>query len=160
MADRKKYGLLTENQLLTLYYKSKGLSLREIARRFHTSHQNISVAYRRALRNVELAEKTLFYYHLATASINLVIPAGAHLADIPTTILKECDRRGIKLRADVTLIFKIIRFKHRKYLEGNRIMSPLLILIDRDGELSIYPIEEIRREYEEAKRILEEAFNR
>ncbi len=159
MASRRKYGLFTEIQLTALYYKSHGYSLREIAEIHGSSHQNISIAYKRALKNKEIAEKTLFYYNLITSCIQLIIPAGTKLVDIPKLVFDKCDTKGIKLRADVTLIFKTIRFKHRECLEGNMLKKPLLVLIDHKGELNIYSYDKIKDEYIkllEFTRILEE----
>ena len=159
MASRKKYGLFTEIQLTTLYYKSHGYSLREIAEIHGSSHQNISIAYKRALKNREIAEKTIFYYNLITSCIQLIIPAGTKLVDIPKIILDKCDEKNIKLRADVTLIFKTIRFKHRECLEGNMLKKPLLVLVNSNGELNIYSYEKVKDDYNkllEFTRILEE----
>ena len=55
----KEYGLLSELQVKVLYYKEKERSFREISAKIGTSHQNIAIAYRRAIRNIEKAEKIL-----------------------------------------------------------------------------------------------------
>jgi len=150
----KKYGLLSDLQLLALYYKSRGYTLREAGRILNTSHQNVAVAYRRALRNIELAEKTLLYYRLATAKLRIIVPENTHLADIPRLIIERCDAEGIKLRADVTLIFKMIRFYMRNCVSGNIIVKPLMVLVMSDGSIWIYPYDEINKEYMEVKQLL------
>ncbi len=151
---RRKYGLLTHIQLLALYYKSRGYSFRGIAETLNTSHQNIAVAYHRASRNIELARETIIYGELATAKLIIFISKGTHLVDIPKMIIGECDKRGIKVRADFTLIFKLIRF-HKPYVVKDTYLSKdILVVIDRSGFIKIYDYDGIARYIKELKNLV------
>ncbi|WP_148677179.1 Tfx family DNA-binding protein [Staphylothermus hellenicus] len=141
---KKKYGFLTKIQLVSLYYKSRGYSYRRIAEIIGTSHQNIAVAYRRALKNIELSEKTIIYYKLSTAKIVALINEGTHLADIPRLIIEECDKRGVKLRADFTLIFKQIRFYTPQCVSGSRLAGEIIVVVDKHGFIQVYSYREIK----------------
>jgi Tfx family DNA-binding protein len=151
---RKKYGLLTHTQLLALYYKSKGYSFRSIAKIFGTSHQNIAVAYHRASRNVELARDTIIYSELVTAKLIIFISKGTHLIDIPRMIINECDKYNIKVRADFTLIFKLIRFHKPSVVKDTYLSKDILVIIDRHGSIKIYDYEEIAGYIKELERLV------
>lgn len=141
---KEKYGFLTKIQLLSLYYKSRGYSYRRIAEIIGTSHQNIAVAYRRALKNIELSEKTILYYKLSTAKFIALINEGTHLAEIPKLIIEECDKRGIKLRADFTLIFKQIRFYTPQCVSGSRLAGEIIVVVDEHGFIQVYSYREVK----------------
>lgn len=136
----RRFGFLTELQVRVIKLRSRGLSLREVAAILGTSHQNISVAERRARENVRAAEETIAAYRIATAAIKLVINEGTHLADVPKIVMEECDRTGIRLKGDFTLIFKLLKFSKPSCVSGQKLAVPILVLVDRDGYLSIYPM--------------------
>ncbi len=136
----RRFGFLTELQVRVIKLRSRGLSLREVAAILGTSHQNISVAERRARENVRAAEETIAAYKIATAAVKVVIEEGTHLADVPKIVMEECDRAGVRLRADFTLIFKMLKFSRPPCVEGQRLATPILVLVDREGYLSIYPL--------------------
>ncbi len=138
----RRFGFLTELQVRVVKLRAKGLSLREVAAVLGTSHQNVSVAERRARENVRAAEETILAYRVATAAVKVVVPDGTHLADVPRIVMEECDRAGVRLRADFTLIFKQLRFSRPRCVEGNRLALPVIVLVDREGYLSIYPYDD------------------
>lgn len=148
----RRFGFLTELQLRVVKLRSKGMSLREVAAVLGTSHQNVSVAERRARENVRAAEDTILAYRAATAAVKVVVPAGTHLVDVPRIVMEECDKAGVRLRADFTLIFKLIKFSRPPCVEGQRLSKPVVVLVDREGYVSVHPlnerVEEIIKEVE------------
>lgn len=138
----RRFGFLTELQLKVIKLRARGMSLREVASILGTSHQNVSVAERRARDNVRAAEDTILAYRAATAAVKVTVPEGTRLVDVPRIVMEECDRAGVRLRADFTLIFKLIRFSRPPCVEGQRLSRPVIVLVDGEGYLSIYPLDE------------------
>ncbi|MCD6300579.1 MAG: Tfx family DNA-binding protein [Staphylothermus sp.] len=151
----EKYGLLTELQVKTLYYRERGESFRETSAKIGTSHQNIAVAYRRALKNIEKAERTILVYRIITSRANILIKKDNHLADIPRFIIEECDKRNIKLRSDFTLLYKKIHFKCGNAICGQRLCKDLFIIIDKQGYPHTYNYNEIKDLIDSLKKILD-----
>jgi Tfx family DNA-binding protein len=141
-AELKRLGFLTELQIKVVKLRARGMSLREVASVLGTSHQNVSVAERRARENVRAAEDTILAYRVATAAVKIIVPEGTHLADVPRFVMEECDKAGVRLKADFTLIFKMLRFSKSACIEGHKLSRPILILVDKEGYLSIYPMNE------------------
>lgn len=152
----EKYGFLTKTQIISIYYKSRGLSYRKIAEIIGTSHQNIAVACRRAIRNIELSRKTILYYKLVTAKLVALINKGVHLAEIPSLIIEECDKRGIKLKADFTLLFKQIRFYTPQCVSGARLSGEIMIIVDENGFVEVHSYEEVKAAVDELNKIVPE----
>ncbi len=140
----KKYGLLSELQVKVLYYKEKGNSFREIATKIGTSHQNIAIAYRRALKNIEKAEETVLIYEIISSRANILIRKNKHLAELPKIIIEECDKRNIKLRSDFTLLYKMIHFRCRDTICGQKLCQDLFIIIDKEGYPHVYKFEDVK----------------
>ncbi len=138
----RRFGFLTELQLRVVKLRAKGMSLREVAAVIGTSHQNVSVAERRARENVRAAEETILAYRVATAAVKVIIREGTHLADVPRVVMEECDRAGVRLKGDFTLIFKLLRFSRTRCVDGNTLSRPVIVLVDKEGYLSIYPYDE------------------
>jgi len=149
----KRFGLLTEYQVRILKLRSKGLSLRKVASILNTSHQNIALTEKRALENVKIAEQTILAYKLITSPIKLVLSEGMKLIDIPRLIIEEADKVGIKVRADFTLIFKLLRFKAGVCIRVNRIERPILIIVDKNGYVDVYPYHEVQGVFNDIEKI-------
>ena len=149
----RKYGLFTDLQIRVLIGRSRGLTLREIARLLKTSHQNISIAEKRAYDNLEVAKRTILIYNIISSPIKLIIDKDTHLMDVPKIIVNECDRKGLRLRSDFTLIYKLIRFNASKCISGSRIIDPILIIVDETGMPHVYPFNEVRDLYTQLERL-------
>ncbi len=140
----RRYGLFTELQLKVMKLRSKGLTLREIAKITGTSHQNIAVAEKRALEKLRVARETIILYNLITSAKKLIIPSGTHLVDIPKMVLKAGDDVGVKLKADFTYIYKLIRFNASECVNGTFVVKPIIITISRDGYVNVYPFDDVK----------------
>ncbi len=149
----RKYGLLTENQLRVLKLRAQGLTLREIASMLNVSHQSVAAAEKSAIEKIKLAKETLVAYKLATSPIKIIVEPGTKLVDIPRIIVEESDKKKIKVKGDFTLIFKLIRFKARECLEANMIREPVMIVIDQNGEIDVYPYESIKQLYRQVQEL-------
>ena len=136
---KRYYGLLTELQLKVLKLRLKGFSLKEIAQVFGTTRQNIAIIEKRAWINIELAKKTLEIFRVLYAATYVEIEPGTHLVDVPRLVINKADSVGVKLKADFIRIYNEIRFKARKCVKGPRVIKPITILIQRNGDIEVIP---------------------
>jgi len=143
--DMVKIGFLTERQVKVLMLKIKGCSFREIARLIGVSHQTIALTYRKAVKNIARARETLLFYNVLTARLIIELKPGIKLVEIPKIVVEEADKSNIRVKADFTLLYKLIRYRARNCIEGRSIVKPIYILILEDGSIEVYPRVELER---------------
>ncbi len=134
----RKYGLLTELQYRVLELRlRRGLSQAEAARVLGTSRENVAIAEKRALRNIELAERTISAYRYLLRVAEVVVEPGTHLVDIPSMVVKAGDTANVKVAANFTRIYDEVRFKARECVEGRHVVRPIRIAVLRDGSIEV-----------------------
>jgi Tfx family DNA-binding protein len=134
----RKYGLLTELQYRVLELRlRRGLSQAEAARVLGTSRENVAIAEKRALRNIELAERTISFYRYLLRVAEVVVEPGTHLVDIPSMVVKAGDTANVKVAANFTRIYDEVRFKARDCIEGRHVVRPTRIAVLRDGSIEV-----------------------
>jgi Tfx family DNA-binding protein len=131
----KKYGLLTEKQYRILELRSKGYTQAQIAKILGTSRSNVSMLEKAALEKIRLAKETLKLYQELNSAAVVTIEAGTHLVDIPGIILRKADEANVKLRANFTLIYDMLRYKAGQ--RGKITDRKIKILIMRDGSIDV-----------------------
>lgn len=151
--SRPKIGLLTEKQVKVIKLRARGLSLREVASILGVSHQDVALTEKRALRNIRLAWQTLIAYYIATAPVKVILNEGVRHVDIPRLIIEEADKAGVKVKADISLMLKLIWRKARNCVERVHVSKPILVIIDREGNLEVYPYHEVQYLYQELERL-------
>jgi len=130
--------LLTELQYRVLELRlRRGLSQAEAARVLGTSRENVAIAEKRALRNIELAERTISAYRYLLRVAEVVVEPGTHLVDIPSMVVKAGDTANVKVAANFTRIYDEVRFKARDCIEGRRVVRPIRIAVLRDGSIEV-----------------------
>lgn len=130
--------MLTELQYRVLELRlRRGLSQAEAARVLGTSRENVAIAERRALRNIELAEMTISFYRYLLRVAEVVVEPGTHLVDIPSMVVKAGDAENVKVAANFTRIYDEVRFKARNCIEGRRVVRPTRIAVLRDGSIEV-----------------------
>lgn len=153
MSRPKKFGLLTEKQVKIVKLRARGLSLREVASILGVSHQDVALTEKRALRNINLAWQTMVTYNIATAPVKVILNKGVRHVDIPKLIIEEADKAGIKIKADISLILKLIWRKARNCIEHVYVSKPILIVVDREGNLDVYPYHEVQHIHQELEKL-------
>ena len=136
---RKQLGLLTELQFKVLKLRSLGLSQENISERLGSSRQNISMIERRGRRNIKLADETLSVYKEIVTVASLKIEIGTHLVDVPRMVIDTADRTDVRLRADFTRIYNMLKYKAPNRVKGDHIIKPITVLIMKDGDVDIGP---------------------
>ena len=67
------------------------------------------------------------------------IKPGTHLVAVPSLVIDKADNVGIKLRADFIRIYNETRFKARECVKGPRVIKPITILIQKNGDIEVIP---------------------
>ncbi len=109
-----------------------------------TTRQNIQVAEKRARNNIRLAEETLLLYTLISAPLKITVDEGTHLVDIPRIVIEKADEVGVKVKADFTLIYKLLHFKAQECISGPRLVKPILIVVTSRGDVEIMPYDKVK----------------
>ena len=139
MTARDKLGSLTRVQLEVLRYRIAGLTQEEVAVKLGTTRQNISLAERRAHRNLEKARDTIAAYRRLGTVASVTLPPMMHLVDVPRMLIDAADSAGVKIEVDFSLIYKELRHEARDNVSGTRIVKPVRVDILKDGEVFIEP---------------------
>jgi Tfx family DNA-binding protein len=134
---RRRYGLLTEAQVEIIRLRLAGLTQEEVAKRRGTTHQDVAAIEKRARRNLKLAEETIGTYEKLTSATSIEIEPGTHLVDVPRQVLNAADRANIRLKADFTRIYNEIKYKAAGSVEGTRVVKPITVHIQKDGDIEI-----------------------
>jgi len=135
--DKRKYGLLTEEQYEVLKLRIQGFTQKKIAEILKTTRENVAVIEKRARRNIRIAEETLKVYKELLAVAKIKIREGTHLVDVPRIVINAADKAGVKLKANFTRIYDEIRFKARECVKGTFVIKPITVLIYRDGDIEV-----------------------
>ena len=136
---RRKYGLFTEKQYLVLKLRLSGKTQEEVAKLLNTSRENISIIERRAKENLRLAQRTLKAYKELLSAGEITVSEGTRLVDIPSLVVREADKLGVKLKANFTRLYDEIRYKARNCISGTKLAKPVKIVIFKDGTFEVYP---------------------
>ncbi|MEM0378436.1 MAG: Tfx family DNA-binding protein [Thermosphaera sp.] len=131
--SRKRYGLLTEKQYTVLKYRLQGYTQSRIAEILGTARSNVSALERAAMRKIKLAEETLQVFYELNSAGEIVVEPGTHLVDVPGMLLRKADELGVKLRANFTMIYDMLRYMAGQ--RGIRTSRRIKILIMKDGSI-------------------------
>ena len=129
--------ILTARQLRVLQLRGEGLTQSQVARRLHTSRENISIIEHRAHQNVRAAKATLAAIEQLSESSELIIPSGASIFEAVSMVLLRADVLRIKLRISADSILAAIRSKCKWRIRGHHLTAAVRIRICEDGAISI-----------------------
>ncbi len=132
------FGLLSDLELRVLRLRSTGLGLTATARRLGVSKQAVWAAERRARRVVELAEKTLAAYRVATSLAAVLLEPGVHVEDAARALVSEADSAGVRLVYSFPGLLELLRGELKRCLEGDRVKGEALVVVDGGGRVYVY----------------------
>ena len=103
-------SLLTPEQIRVLKLLREGKSRKEIAEILGTSVSNVYMIEKRALRNVEIAKRTLQQYLEIQGEVTMMVPAGVPLREIPELVVEEANKYGVKLKETTSdILYDLIK---------------------------------------------------
>ncbi|MEM4660521.1 MAG: Tfx family DNA-binding protein, partial [Thermosphaera sp.] len=116
-----------------LKYRLQGYTQSRIAEILGTARSNVSALERAAMRKIKLAEETLQVFYELNSAGEIVVEPGTHLVDVPGMLLRKADELGVKLRANFTMIYDMLRYMAGQ--RGIRTSRRIKILIMKDGSI-------------------------
>ena len=105
----------------------------QVAKRLHTSRENISIIERRAYENVRAAKATVEALEQISDSRELIIPSGTSIFDATSTILRRGDMLRTKLKMNADSILAMLRSRCKHKIRGHHLTSAIRIEITEDG---------------------------
>ena len=129
--------LLTDRQIEVLKLRIKGLTQEEVAKKLHTSRENITILEGRAYRNINRAKGTIEVLKDLGMAIRISIKPKTHVFDIAKIILKSADKANIRVGTDCVELLDRIKIKARGKISKKRVIKPLSVLILPDGNLLV-----------------------
>jgi Tfx family DNA-binding protein len=108
-----------------------------VAKRLHTSRENISIIEHRAHRNVKAAKATLAAMEYLSGTRELIIPTGTSIFEAVSMTLTRADTLRIKLTINADSILAAIRSKCKGRIRGHHLTAVVKIRINDDGSLTI-----------------------
>jgi len=130
-----RFGLLTERQLEILKLRGQGLTQEEIAKRLGTTRENVTIIERRALQNIKKARETLMALRNYGVAVNIIIPVGTHMVDIPRIIINKADEVNIKVKASFIKILEDLRFQAKNKIRKVKVIKPIYVQLMPNGEI-------------------------
>jgi len=120
-----------------LQLRATGLTQNQVAKRLHTSRENISIIEHRAHRNVKAAKATLAAMEYLSETRELIIPSGTSIFEAVSMTLIRADTLRIKLSMNADSILAAIRSKCKGRIRGHHLTAVVRIRINDDGSLTI-----------------------
>lgn len=134
--DEEASGL-TRRQAEVLALRERGLSQAEIADLLGTSRANVSGVESSARRNVERARETVAFAEALAAPVGIQVPSGTNVYDVPVEIYEACDEAGVKVNYSGAELMRVVSEDVPGAVADERIVAPLLISVDADGEVRV-----------------------
>ena len=117
--------------------RATGLTQARVAKRLHTSRENISIIEHRAHENLRAAKATLAALEQLSESKEIVLPSRTSIFEATSMILLRGDVLGIKLKMNADSIVAALRSKCKGRIRGHHLTAVVKIRIREDGTLAI-----------------------
>lgn len=132
MSDK---SFLTAQQIRVLKLREKGLTQKEVAHRLGTTRANVSTIEKRAHVNIERARETLEEWEELLAPVQINIPEGTDVLEIPKKVFRQADENGIKIQADTLELITQIEKQKKDKIKNRMLIEGLQIYISVTGEI-------------------------
>jgi Tfx family DNA-binding protein len=117
--------------------RATGLTQARVAKRLHTTRENISIIERRAHDNLRAAKATLAALEQFSQSEEVVIPSGTSVFEATSMILLRGDVLGVKLNMSADSILAALRSKCKGKIRGHHLTATVKIRIRGDGTVMV-----------------------
>jgi Tfx family DNA-binding protein len=129
--------LLTARQWQIIRLRAMGLTQAQVAKKLHTSRENVSIIEHRAHENLKSARATLEAVEQLSESKELVIPSGTSVFEATSMILRRADTLGIKVKISADSILAAIRTRCKGRLRLHHLTSVIRVQLAKDGSIAI-----------------------
>jgi Tfx family DNA-binding protein len=111
------------------------LTQAQVAKRLHTTRENVSIIEHRAHQNLTAAKATLAALEQLSESKEVIIATGTSIFEATSMILLRADVLGIKVKANADSILAALRSKCRGKIRGHHLTAVVRVKIGEDGSL-------------------------
>lgn len=129
--------ILTQRQWQVIRLRSTGLTQAQVAKRLHTTRENVTIIEHRAHQNLSAAKATLAAIEELSGSKELVIPSGVSIFEATSMILRRADVLRIKVKMNADSILASIRTRRKGRIRGHHLIAPVRVKIGPDGSLKL-----------------------
>jgi Tfx family DNA-binding protein len=129
--------VLTRTQAEVLVLRQRGYTQEEIAGLLESSRPNVANIEARARDNVAKAEETARLARAIKAPVQVSIPAGTDLYDVPDEVYDASNRADIKVAYSAPELVRRILDDANDVISGRAIDAPLAVSVSEDGEVMI-----------------------
>lgn len=134
---RSRGTILTRRQWQVLQLRAKGLTQAQVAKRLHTTRENVTILEHRAHHNVKAAKATLAALEQLSKSNEMIIPSGTSIFEATSMILLRGDILRIKLKRNADSLLALLRSKCKGRIRGHHLTSTISLSIQNDGNIAI-----------------------
>lgn len=117
--------------------RSTGLTQTQVAKRLHTTRENVTIIEHRAHENLRAAKATLAAIEELSGSKELVIPSGVSIFEATSIILRRADVLRVKVKMNADQILASLRSRRKGKIRGHHMIAAIRVRIDPDGSLKI-----------------------
>ncbi len=108
-----------------------------MAKRLHTTRENVTIIEHRAHQNLSAAKATLAAIEELSGSKELLIPSGVSIFEATSMILRRADVLRIKVKLNADSILASIRARRKGRIRGHHLIAPVRVKIGPDGSLKL-----------------------
>lgn len=130
-------SVLTRRQAEVLLLRQRGYTQAEVAAELGTSRPNVANVEASANENVAKAKETVRLLRVMEAPVQVAVPAGMDIYDVPETVYEACNRAGIKVDYSAPELLKRILDEDEAAVDGRTIEAALTLSVDDTGEVLI-----------------------
>jgi hypothetical protein len=109
----------------------------QVAKKLHTTRENITIIEHRAHQNLRAAKATLAAIEELSGSNEVIIPSGVSIFEATSMILRRADVLRIKVKKNADSILAELRAKRRGRIRGHHLTAAMRVKIDTDGSLKV-----------------------
>ena len=135
-------SVLTRRQVEVLLLRQRGYTQAEVAAELGTSRPNVANVEASANENVAKARETVRMLRVMEAPVQVAVPAGMDIYDVPETVFEACDQAGIKVDYSAPELLKRILEADEDAVDGRTIAASLTLSVDEAGEVLIRRVSE------------------
>jgi Tfx family DNA-binding protein len=117
--------------------RAAGVTQTQVAKRLHTSRENVSIIEHRAHENLRKAKATLAAMEQLSGPKEIILPSGTSIFEATSMILLRADVLGIKVKMSADSILAALRSKCKGRIRGHHLTAVVKIGIDEDGSVVI-----------------------
>lgn len=130
-------SVLTQRQAEILVLRKRGYTQPEIAEEGGTSRANVANIEASARENVEKAKETTRVVRAMDAPVQVAIPAGTDIYDVPDMVYDACNEADIKVPYSAPTLMKQILDEAEDVVSERTIEASLIVSVDTEGAVLI-----------------------